>query len=128
MSTLCISGRFDRQFRKMTFMTIPFFNVTHFHNLNDYFTICFLLQLCSYSYFGPCVLCTLLQYFSHHFPHAPLHLIFFFRHNAVSGDLWIQTIVEGHAFTKAFSFPCTSSRLHTIQISTNSLEIVKYGI
>ena len=128
MCTLCISSNFNGPFRKMTFMTIPFFNVTHFHNLCDYFTICFLLQLYSYSFFGPCVLCALLQYFSHHFPHAPLHLIFFFWHNTVSGDLWIQTIIEGHAFTKAFSFPCASSGLHTFQISTNSPEIVKYGI
>ena len=34
----------------------------------------------------------------------------------------------GHAFTYDFSFPCASSRLHIVQISSNSPEIVKYGI
>ena len=128
MSTVCISGSFDRPLKQMTFMTIPFFHVTLFCNLGDYFTIFFLLQLYSCSFFGPCVLCALLQYFFHHFTHAPLHLIFFSQHNTISGDLWIQTITEGHAFTKAFSFPFASCGLHIVQIPMNSPKIVKYGI
>ena len=48
----------------------------------------------------------------------------------ISGSkLSIHTIfiIEGHAFTKAFSFSFASCGLHIVQISMNSLEIVKYG-
>ena len=41
MSTVCISGSFDRPLKQMTFMTIHFFHITLFCNLGDYFTIFF---------------------------------------------------------------------------------------
>ena len=118
----------------MIFMTIPFFHVTLFHNLGDYFTILFLQQLFSSSFFGPCILCALLQYFFHTFHSCNYEMNFFSKtivYREISGSkLLIHTIfiIEGHAFTKAFSFSFASCGLHIVQISMNSLEIVKYGI
>ena len=45
-----------------------------------------------------------------------MHLSFFFfsRYNTASGDLWIQMSSTELAFTKAFSFPCASTGLHTL--------------
>ena len=52
----------------------------------------------------------------------------FVKHNTASGDLWIQMTRCGTRIHLGISFPCTSSGLHTVQISTNSPKIVKYGI
>ena len=85
--------------------------------LGDFFTICFLqIQLCSFSFFGPCVVCALSQllYFSHHFPHAPLLCFFFLGTTLHQGICGSKCPALGLAFTKAFSFPCASTGLHTL--------------